>query len=135
MEIYKNKSFFGWENDNGIGEKLINQIMKGQKTATCSPKELYTKEELETLLAMKEQFVTVMDKFDKPRCNIYMKEIFETTFGNPDPRLIEGEAISNGYDIELFKKQHERAWKEEIENGFILNDHTILMVELFELID
>jgi len=133
--VNPNKSYFGWENDNGIGEKLINQILQGQKTATCSPKELYTAEELEELLQMKGQHVTVMDKFDNPRCNIYMIDIFETTFGHSDPRLIEGESCSNGHDVDVFKAQHTRAWKEEIEEGFLLNDDTILMVELFKLID
>ncbi|WP_173915264.1 ASCH domain-containing protein [Halobacillus sp. Marseille-Q1614] len=132
---YSNKSYFGWENDNGIGEKLINQIKKGQKTATCSPKELYGEEELKELLAMKDQYVTVMDKFDNPRCNIHIIDIFETSFGNPDPRLIEGESVSNGNNVDVFKQQHRRAWKEEIEEGFILNDDTILIVELFKLIN
>lgn len=131
-KLYPNKSYFGWENDNGMGEELIQQIIKGQKTATCSPKELYTDKELEELLVMKEQYVTVMNKNDEPRCNIYMIEIFETTFGNPDIRLIEGESFSNDNNIDTFKEQHKRNWGKLIENGFELNENTVLMVEVFK---
>lgn len=41
MKIHENKSQFGWENDDGIGEKLIQQILSGIKTATAGPKVLY----------------------------------------------------------------------------------------------
>lgn len=113
---------------------LIQQIMNRPKTATCSPKELYTDKELMDLLAMKGEYVTVMDKLEEPRCNIKIIDIFETTVGNPDLRLIEGESCSNGNNIETFKAQHKRAWGEEIEEGFELNDDTILIVEIFNLL-
>ncbi len=52
MKIYENQYHYGWEGDNGIGERLIQQIMDGTKTATCAPKISYTAEELEKTYAL-----------------------------------------------------------------------------------
>lgn len=42
FQIHTHRSEFGWEGDAGIGERLIEQIIAGTKTATASPKALYT---------------------------------------------------------------------------------------------
>jgi len=123
------KMVFGWENDNGIGEMLIQQILKGEKTATCAPKEAYSKEELEKTYEPVGQIVTVYDNEDNPRCNVRLKEVFETTFGNPDLRLIQGEG--DGNNIIKFQEDHKLAWKD---SGIDLNEETILVVELFEIV-
>lgn len=107
MEIYENKMAFGWEGDNGIGEMLIQQIIKGKKTATCSFKILYTEEELEELYGTKGQIVTVVDAQEKPRCNVKILDVFETTYGAPELRLVRGEGA--GEDIEKFQRDHRTA--------------------------
>ncbi|OYD08994.1 ASCH domain-containing protein [Paludifilum halophilum] len=122
---------FGWEGDRGLGEKLIQQILRGEKTATCAPKEAYTEEELREIDESVGKGVTVLDKHHQPRCHIRMKEVFETPFGNPDPRLVAGEG--NGEDVRQFQEDHRQAWAEEIAKGFHLHDQTVLLVELFEL--
>lgn len=58
-----------------------------------------------------------------------LKEVFETTFGNPDMRLVQGEG--NGDDVAQFQEDHRLAWKDI---GITLTDDTVLIVELFELI-
>jgi hypothetical protein len=58
-------------------------------------------------------------------------EVFETTFGNPDPRLIRGEG--NRGDEEKFKHDHVKAWNGMAMEGSPLTDETILVVELLEL--
>ncbi|GIN88731.1 hypothetical protein J6TS2_51170 [Heyndrickxia sporothermodurans] len=128
IKVHKYKMIFGWEGDNGIGEMLIQQILKGEKTATCAPKKEYSEEELQKTYEPVGEIVTVYDKHDKPRCNVRLKEVFETTFGNPDLRLVRGEG--NGDDIRKFQEDHRFAWKEM---AFDLNNETILIVELFEL--
>ncbi|GIN40841.1 ASCH domain-containing protein [Heyndrickxia oleronia] len=129
VAISKYQMIFGWEGDHGIGEMLIQQILKGEKTATCAPKQEYSKEELRKTYEPVGEIVTVYDKHGHPRCNVRLKEVFETTFGNPDLRLVRGEG--NGDDIEKFQDDHKLAWKEiDID----LNDETILVVELFELV-
>lgn len=69
MKIYKLKSTFGWEGDDGLGEQLIQQILAGEKTATCAPKSLYSKDELRDVYQTAGQLVTVYDKHDNPRCS------------------------------------------------------------------
>lgn len=132
MKIYPHKSVFGWDGDNGIGEMLIQQIIGGKKTATCSFKIEYTDSDMKELYERKGKIITVEDHRGKPRCNIRIIDIFETTFGNPDPRLVRGEG--DGENVEKFQEDHRHAWNQTIEDRE-LTDDTILMVELFELVE
>ncbi|MCY8544919.1 ASCH domain-containing protein [Bacillus vallismortis] len=133
MKIYELKSTFGWEGDDGLGEQLIQQILTGEKTATCAPKSLYSKDELSEVYQTAGQLVTVYDKDGNPRCNIKVTDIFETTFGAPDMRLVKGEG--NEDRIEEFQEDHLMAWAELIQNGELeLNEDTVLITELFKLV-
>lgn len=132
IPIHPFKMVFGWENDNGIGERLIQQIIRGEKTATCAPKSEYSPEELRQTYEPVGQLMTVYDKHDQPRCNVKLIEVFETTFGNPDSRLVRGEG--NGDNTAQFQADHRLAWQNLTEAGMELNDDTILVVELFELV-
>lgn len=133
MRLYPDTTVFGWPGDNGIGERLIGQILRGEKTATCSLKESYQPEELEQLLATRGRFVTVVDQTGAPRCNIRILDVFETPFGRPDPRLVRGEG--HGENVTRFQAVHRAAWADEVADGIVLNDDTTLMVELFELVE
>ena len=126
---HDHKMIFGWEDDHGIGEMLIQQILRGEKTATCAPKEEYSETELAETYEPVGNLVTVYDKNDEPRCNVRLKEVFETTFGTPDLRLVRGEG--DGDDVSKFQENHRLAWK-DINTD--LKDDTILIVELFELV-
>ncbi|MCO4851416.1 ASCH domain-containing protein [Bacillus vallismortis] len=133
MKIYELKSTFGWEGDGGLGEQLIQQILAGEKTATCAPKSLYSKDELSEVYQTAGQLVTVYDKDGNPRCNIKVTDVLETTFGAPDMRLVKGEG--NEDRIEEFQEDHRIAWAEMIQNGELeLNEDTFLLTELFELV-
>ena len=132
MLIYPHKSVFGWDGDNGIGDMLIQQIIDGKKTATCSFKEEYTELDLQELFEKKGKIVTVEDHKGSSRCNIRIIDIFETTFGNPDLRLVKGEG--DGENVQKFQEDHRHAWYETIKDKQLMDD-SILMVELFELIE
>lgn len=132
LQIYENKSYFGWEGDNGIGEALIQQIIDRVKTATCNFKILYSEEELKEVYSTKGKIVTVMNKQGEARCNIRIIDVFETSFGNPDMRLVMGEG--DGNDIEKFKQDHRTAWVNTVKDT-PLTDDAILVVELFELVE
>lgn len=134
MRIYERKLQFGWEGDNDLGMRLIQQVIEGQKTATCAPLFGYTKEELAAIFASKSQMVTVIDKEKRPWCNVRMIDIFQTPFGNPDLRLVRGEG--NGEDAEEFRQDHLRDWQSWLEEeGYSLTDETTLVVEEFELVE
>lgn len=132
MKVYENKCAFGWEGDNGVGEMLIQQIINGEKTATCSFKILYTDEELQELFSTKGKTVSVIDHKDRVRCNIRVLDIFETTFGSPDPRLVKGEG--DGDNVYKFQNDHRHAWEATVHDVPLTND-TILIVELIELVE
>ena len=134
MRIYERTLEFGWEGDSGLGMRLIQQILAGKKTATCAPLFSYTEAELADVYAGKGELVTVMDKEQRPWCNVRMIDVFQTTFGHPDSRVVRGEG--NGEDSEQFRQEHRNDWKTWLEaEGVELTDQTTLVVEVFELIE
>lgn len=134
MLVYERKLEFGWEGDNDLGMRLIQQIIEGKKTATCAPLFSYTKEELADVYANKGEMMTVIDKEKRPWCNVRMVDVFQTSFGNPDPRLVRGEG--NGEDSEEFRRDHQKDWKSWLETeGYSLTNETVLVAEVFELIE
>lgn len=121
---------FGWEGDNGLGERLIEQIITGKKTATCAPIFDYTAEELQGTFENIGKIIPVLDKDDRKRCTVEVIDVFKTTFGKPDPRLLSGEGYEN--DTSKFKEVHQEAWKDWlVEINETLNEDTVLIVELF----
>ena len=125
---------FGWSGDGGLGERLIREVIDGEKTATCAPRSDYTKEELAEVVASRGQVVDVVDEDDNPRCRVRMLAVYETTFGLPAPGVVRGEGF--GEDDEAFRRDHREAWAEEMEEeGNPLSDTTILVVEEFELVE
>ncbi len=125
---------FGWDGDGGLGERLIREVIDGEKTATCAPRSDYTEEELAEVVASKGQVVDVVDENDEPRCHVRMLAVYETTFGLPAPGVVRGEGF--GDDAEAFRRDHREAWAEEMEEeGNPLSDETILVVEEFELVE
>ncbi|MBU9711347.1 hypothetical protein [Evansella tamaricis] len=129
MKVYDYKMEFGWEDHNGIGEKLIQQIIKGEKTATCALKEEYSEQELKEIYESVGKTATVVDKNGNPRCNVRLKVVVETTVGNPDPRLVRGEGY--GDNTKHFQEAHRIVWNEL---GVKVNEGTILIAELFEVV-
>ncbi len=126
MKIYKHKSEFGFEGDGGLGERLIRQILAREKTATCSFKIEYTGPELAELYTTKGELVTVIDHHGEPRCNIRILDVFETTFGHPDSRLIQGEGY--GEDVRRFQAVHAAVWAETVKD-VPLTSGAVLVVE------
>lgn len=131
VEIEERTSVFGWDGDGGLGERLIRQILDGTKTATCSLKIELTQEELAELYAGRGRLATVVNWRQEPRCTIRILDVFETTFGDPDPRLVRGEG--DGEDADKFRRDHALAWEATLP-GVPLTDETVLVVELFELV-
>lgn len=134
MLVYERKLAFGWDGDNNLGMRLIQHILEGKKTATCAPLFGYQKEELAAVFASQGEVVTVIDKEQRPWCNVRIVAVFQTSFGNPDPRLVRGEG--DGDDAEKFRHDHHRAWESWLAaEGYSLTDETVLVAEVFELIE
>ena len=125
---------FGWEGDGGLGERLIREVIEGEKTATCAPRSDYTEEELAEVVDARGEIVDVVDENDEPRCRVRMVAVYETTFGLPAPGVVRGEGF--GDDAEAFRQDRREAWAGEMEEeGNPLSDDTVLVVEEFELVE
>jgi len=132
MRVYRRKSVFGWKGDRGLGERLIRQILKGEKTATACPKSLYSPSEIEELYESVGHRVTVIDKTGRPRCAILQTEVFETRFGTPHGKLFRGEGFTTS---EEFKQTHLHVWDDLLARAKVkLTDDTRLIVEMFRLV-
>lgn len=133
MHIHERKMIFGGDNDGGLGEKLIQQVLDGIKTATCELRSFCTAQEIADLDAEAGWFETVIDAAGDARCNVRITDIYETTIGDPDLRLVRGEG--DGDDVEKFKRDH-RGWFQGVlaDKGLPpLTDDAILVAWEFEL--
>ena len=124
----------GWAGDGGLGDRLCRQVIAGLKTATCAPKEDYSAEELATAFGGKGELRALVDSRGRTWGTVRVTDVFETTFGDPDPRLVRGEG--DGDDVEQFKHDHVACWAVDMaEKGSPLSDETVLIAELFELVE
>src|SRR5688572_6712388 len=135
MQIYERTMRFGGQQDARLGERLIQQILHGVKTATCDLKSLCTEQELADLNAPPGWLETVIDDQGRPRCNVRITAVYETTFGNPDARLVRGEG--DGEDIAKFKREHGRWFAGVLKNRGLppLADDSVLIVWEFDLVE
>jgi len=123
---------FGWDGDDGLGDRLIEQILAGTKTATCGFLLDYTPEELEEALTGKGGLQSVRDSSGAHRCTIRVTDVFECPFGDPDPRLVSGEG--DGDDVSKFQADHRIAWEATFGDAPLTPD-AVLLVQLFELVE
>lgn len=135
MLIHERMMRFGSEGDGGLGDRLVRQVLDGTKTATCDLKAFCTEQEVADLDAESGWFETVFDASGRPRCNVRVKAVYETTFGNPDPRLVRGEGC--GEDADEFKRGHGRWFNAVLKEKGLppLTDDSVLVVWEFELIE
>ena len=134
MQSDKYQLELGWKGDDGLGVRLIQQVLDRRKTATCGPKSMFTEQELAATMASKGKIVAVVDPEGRTWCEVRMIDVFETFFGDPDPRLVRGEG--DGEDVEKFKRDHIEVWVDVMASaGYPLTDETVLIVEEFELVE
>lgn len=132
MRVHDHTIEFGWDGDAGLGDMLIGQIIEGEKTATCGFKAAYSANELEEVFGNKGTIITAVDRSGRPRCNVRITDVFETTFGDPDMRLVRGEG--DGDDVAKFQRDHAIAWAASFGDA-PLSAEEILIVEMFELVE
>ncbi|HVF42389.1 MAG TPA: ASCH domain-containing protein [Pyrinomonadaceae bacterium] len=134
MRIHERKMKFGGEGDGGLGDGLVRQILDGAKTATCELKAFCTEREVADLDAEPGWFETVLDAAGRPRCNVRVRAVYETTFGSPDARLVRGEGCE---DVDEFKRGHGRWFNALLKEKGLppLTDDSVLVVWEFELVE
>lgn len=121
---------FGWEDDGGLGDELIRQVLASTKTATCCPKSLYEQGDLQLITSHVGRVIDLTDKDDIRRGRVRLVEVFETTWKNPDSRLVRGEGYATTAEFQL---DHADVWNEWL--GGAPTPDLILLVEVFELVE
>jgi uncharacterized protein YhfF len=118
------------END----ERLLEEVLAGLKTATCTPKVWY--EELpEEEKSYPGDILEVFTKKGEHRGSIEVTERYDIPFGKITGDV--GEKIAKGENttLEQFIEDHIYSWKEPLaEQGIELNDDTVIVVEHFKLV-
>ncbi|MBI3551443.1 MAG: ASCH domain-containing protein [Elusimicrobia bacterium] len=110
---------FGWYGDGGLGEKLIEAIASGRKTATSCP--AYDPEDAGLKVGDK---LDLTDKHGKVRANLVVTNIELRPFGSFDDKL----AAREGTTLEELKRSTSFA------NGREIRPEEEMRVIYFELV-
>jgi uncharacterized protein YhfF len=112
-------------------DRLINEVISGVKTVTCTPKLWYygNPEEEPTVVG---DLVAIYDRRENHRCTIEITENYEISFEKVDERIAKGE---NYASIEDFNIDHVKCWEQPLLNeGHELTHDTVIVIEHFKLI-
>jgi uncharacterized protein YhfF len=126
MTVNKKTQFWGIDEND---DRLLRQIIAGQKTATACP--------LSDYFAWGSAFddgsfelgdvVDVYDLKGQLRCRIEITEVYRTKFGEIPEKLWRGECNSSA---EAFQEDHRVCWSE-----YTVNDDFDMMVNHFKLLE
>ncbi|MDX1621673.1 MAG: hypothetical protein R3320_11825 [Nitriliruptorales bacterium] len=132
MEIHDQAVQLGWEGDDGFGDLLIARLQSGALTVLYEPAALLDDDEAMEIRTSEGEHVTVFDSEGEPRCNVAVREVFETTWGDPDPRLVAGDGY--GEDVEGWRRGNGGMLSGALEDaGEELDDDTVLLVQRVEV--
>jgi|GEM_PF-1946464 len=125
------KSLTFWSS-NSNDETLINEVMAGLKTATCTPMIWYYNNPEEAATEVGD-YVAVLNNHGIHRCTIQITENYEIPYGKIDISVAKGE---NYTSLEAFIDDHNKCWETDLLNeGIALTEDTIIVVEHFKLIE
>lgn len=134
VEVHEDLVQLGFADDDGLGELLVERLRAGSLRVLWEPVDLLEQDEIDAMWNGVSGLLTVLDGDGEPACNVRVTDVFETTWGEPDPRLVSGE----GYGDEV------GAWRRFVgpaladglaDDGADLDDHTVLLVQTVELIE
>jgi uncharacterized protein YhfF len=132
MKVHEDLVQLGFAEDDGLGELLVERLLAGTLRVLWEPVDLLGIAEADAMRAAIGSPLTVMDSDGTPACNVRVTEVFETTWGDPDPRLVEGEGYGTNVD----------AWRGFVgaaleaglaDEGLELADSTVLLVQAIVL--
>ena len=102
MDVHDELVQLGFEDDDGLGELLLQRLLAGTLTVLWEPLDLLDADEVATIDASAGTHLTVVDADGEPACNVEVVEVLRTTWGAPDPRLVEGEGY--GGDVDAWRR-------------------------------
>ncbi len=89
MLAVKKRFKFGWFGDGGLGERLIEKILDGRKSATCCP--AYDPEDADIAVG---DLLELTDKHGKVRATLVVTEVELRPFGAFDEALAAAEGTT-----------------------------------------
>lgn len=134
MEISEDLVQLGFAEDDGLGELLMERLKAGSLRVLWEPVALLEDTDADEMRDAEGDVLTVVDAEGEPACNVRVVHVFETTWGDPDPRLVAGEGY--GEDAEAWRRFVEPALAAGLaEEGLELTDDTELLVQEVELVE
>ncbi len=134
MEISEDLVQLGFAEDDGLGDLLLERLKVGSLRVLWEPVDLLADEEADELRDGTGDVLTVLDAEGEPACNVRVLDVFATTWGDPDPRLVDGEGY--GEEVEAWQRFVEPALADGLaQEGIDLTDDTELLVQQVELLE
>lgn len=133
MEISEDLVQLGFAEDDGLGELLVERLLAGSLRVLWEPVDLLDDEEEAAMREGVGDVLTVVDSDGEPACNVRVVDVLETTWGDPDPRLVAGEGY--GEDVAAWRGFVGPALAAGLaEEGLDLTDDTELLVQQVEVV-
>ncbi|RFB15024.1 ASCH domain-containing protein [Bacillus sp. HNG] len=123
-----------WGRDE-YDERLLEEVLRGVKTVTCTPKVWYDQLPNEEKSEIGD-IIQVFTKRNEHKANLQITDFYEIRFGEVNGEV--GERIAKGENSTLdeFIEDHIFSWEKPLKNdGYELNEDTIIVVEHFQVTD
>ncbi|MEH7237126.1 ASCH domain-containing protein [Bacillus sp. JJ1562] len=123
-----------WGRDE-YDERLLEEVLRGVKTVTCTPMVWYDQLPSDEKSEIGD-IIQVFTKRNEHKANIQITDFYEIRFGEIQGEV--GERIAKGENSTLdeFIEDHIFSWEKPLQNdGFELNEDTIIVVEHFNVTD
>ena len=134
MEISEDVVQLGFEGDDGLGDLLLERLKAGSLSVLWEPVDLLDDEEVAVMEAATGTILTVVDGDGEPAVNVRVLDVFATTWGEPDPRLVRGEGYEG--DVEAWRRFAGPTLAAGLdEDGAELIDDTELLVQQVEVVE
>ncbi|THE14177.1 ASCH domain-containing protein [Bacillus timonensis] len=123
-----------WGRDE-YDERLLEEVLRGVKTVTCTPKVWYDQLPNEEKSEIGD-IIQVFTKRNEHKANLKITDFYEIRFGEIQGKV--GERIAKGENstLDQFIEDHIFSWEKPLEiDGYELNEDTIIVVEHFQVTD
>lgn len=104
MPIQNGVLRFGFAGDGGVGNRLLQEVMEGRKTATCLPVLEMSAEMLREVRDAPGKTIVATTPEGDQSCLIRVTRVYETSSGDPAPSMLLGEGY--GDDAASFVRDH-----------------------------
>lgn len=134
MDVHEDLVQLGFAGDDGLGELLVERLLAGSLRVLWEPVVLLGEDDEAAMRTGVGGLLTVVDGDGEPACNVRVTDVFETTWGDPDDRLVAGEGYAG--DVAAWRRFVGPALRDGLaEDGRRLTDDIVLLVQQVELVE